>query len=279
MTSAGGAAFAPEWLALREGADAEARSERAAEVVRDLGRVVADLGCGTGSLGRWLAPRLSGSERWVLFDRDPGLLALARETVPVNRVRTRELDLASLRARDLDGVTLVAASALLDLLTRAEVETLAGAVVAAGCPALLTLTVVGRVELSPADPLDARVGRAFDDHQRRGGRLGPDAAAVAAEVFEGLGARTHAFASPWRLGPDRADLLREWLRGWVGAAVEQEPGLPVAGYLERRLEQCGRGGLRAVVHHTDLVVLPGSAGTAASSGSAGAVRPPGTESS
>ncbi|MFI6577908.1 class I SAM-dependent methyltransferase [Nocardiopsis sp. NPDC050513] len=256
MTSTGVPAFAPEWLALREGADAEARSERAVEEVRGHGRVVADLGCGTGSFGRWLAPRLPESRRWVLFDRDPALLALARESVPVDRAQTRELDLASLRARDLEGVSLVAASALLDLLTRAEVEALAGAVVGAGCPALLTLTVAGRVELSPADPLDARVARAFDDHQRRGGRLGPDAAAVTAEVFAGLGARTRAFASPWRLGPDRGDLLAEWLRGWVGAAAEQEPGLPVAAYLERRMEQCERGRLRAAVHHTDLVVLP-----------------------
>ncbi|OLT30666.1 trans-aconitate methyltransferase [Nocardiopsis sp. CNR-923] len=255
MTSTGVPAFAPEWLALREGADARARSERAVEQVRGHGRVVADLGCGTGSFGRWLAPRLPETRRWVLVDRDPALLALARESVPVGHVRTRALDLASLRARDLDGVTLVAASALLDLLTRAEVEALAGAVVGAGCPALLTLTVSGRVELSPTDPLDARVGRAFDDHQRRGGRLGPDAVAVTAGVFGGLGARTRAFASPWRLGPEHRDLLRAWLLGWVGAAAEQEPGLAVSAYLERRLEQCGRGRLRATVHHTDLVVL------------------------
>ena len=51
----------------------------------------------------------------------------------------------------------------------------------AGCPILLTLSVVGRVELTPADPLDRRVAAAFDAHQRRtterGRLLGPDAAA------------------------------------------------------------------------------------------------------
>ncbi|WP_017600119.1 class I SAM-dependent methyltransferase [Nocardiopsis lucentensis] len=279
MTSTGVPEFAPEWLALREGADAEARSARAVEMVRDHGRVVADLGCGTGSLGRWLAPRLPGSGRWVLFDRDPALLALARPTVPVGRVEARLRDLGALGTADLAGCTLVAASALLDLLTRAEVETLAGAVVAAGCPALLTLSVVGRVELSPADPLDARVERAFNDHQRREGRLGPDSVAVAAEVFEGLGARTHAFASPWRLGPRWAELTREWLRGWVGAAADQEPGLPVAGYLERRLAECDEGRLRAVVHHTDLVVLPGAGGPVPQPGSTDRARPQGVEPS
>ena len=33
---------------------------------------------------------------------------------------------------------------------------------------LLALTVVGRVALTPADPLDARIGAAFNAHQRRG---------------------------------------------------------------------------------------------------------------
>ena len=40
---------------------------------------------------------------------------------------------------------------------------------------LLALTVVGRVALTPAEPLDARIGAAFNDHQRRDGLLGPDA--------------------------------------------------------------------------------------------------------
>ena len=47
----------------------------------------------------------------------------------------------------------------------------------AGLPLLFALTVIGRVTLSPAEPLDARIGAAFNAHQRRGGRLGPDAVA------------------------------------------------------------------------------------------------------
>nr|WP_036553799.1 class I SAM-dependent methyltransferase [Nocardiopsis sp. CNT312] len=250
-------AFTPQWLALREEADGRARSERAVDAVRGHGQVVADLGCGTGSLGRWLVPRLPESRRWVLFDRDPALLDLARRSVPAAEVATRPGELSELRPADLEGVTLVAASALLDLFTRAEVAALAAAVTGVGCPALLTLSVVGRVELSPADPRDTDIARAFDAHQRRGGRLGPDAADVAAEVFRSLGARVEEFASPWRLGPEQAALTEQWLRGWVRAAVEQEPGLPVRDYLDRRLEECAHMRLHVVVHHTDLVVLPG----------------------
>ena len=44
--------------------------------------VVRDLGCGTGSLGRWLAPQLPGPQSWVLHDRDADLLARAEAGLP-----------------------------------------------------------------------------------------------------------------------------------------------------------------------------------------------------
>ncbi|RKS09065.1 hypothetical protein DFP74_4793 [Nocardiopsis sp. Huas11] len=248
--------FAPEWLALREDADARARSREPVGLIGDRGRVIADLGCGSGSLGRWLAPRLPSPQHWVLFDRDPRLLAMAEHGVPGATTETRRCDLASLRATDLAGCTLVAASALLDVLTRPAVDALAGAVVDAGCPALFSLTVAGRVELDPADPLDGAVARAFDAHQRRAGLLGPDAVEAARAAFAERGVATRTFPSPWRLGPDEGELLAAWLRGWVGAAQEQDPALPAAAYLERRSAQCSRGALSAVVHHTDLWADP-----------------------
>ena len=41
--------------------------------------VVHDLGSGTGSMGRWLAPLLDGPQHWVLHDRDPDLLHVAAD--------------------------------------------------------------------------------------------------------------------------------------------------------------------------------------------------------
>ncbi|MCT2583424.1 class I SAM-dependent methyltransferase [Actinophytocola gossypii] len=255
--------FAPEWLALREDADAAARAEDLLEPLRSHlipPLVVRDLGCGTGAMGRWLAPRLPGEQRWLLTDRDPALLAQAAGSLPVPAVAILR-DLTDLTAADLAGASLVTASALLDLLTADEVDALAAACVAAGCPALLTLTVVGRVELEPADPLDANLTAAFNAHQRRtvtGRRLlGPDAADVAAAAFDRRGAVVHRRSSPWRLGPDRRELTARWLRGWVDAAEEQEPGLAVDAYLHRRLAACEAGELRATIHHEDLLALPG----------------------
>ncbi len=274
-------AFAPDWLYLREPADAAARATELLEPLREqLPRgeelVVRDLGCGTGSLGRWLAARLPGTQRWILHDHDTDLLTHARGSLPATALDgspvtavAEQRDITALRAADLAGTSLVTASALLDLLTEAEVTALATAIVEAGCAALFVLSVTGRVELSPADPLDDEITAAFNAHQRRttGGRrlLGPDAVDVAAAAFRGLGATVVRAGSAWELGPDQAELQRQWLEGWVGAAVEQRPDLlPAAdGYLRRRLELAQSGELHAVVHHGDLLVLPPSSGAAA----------------
>jgi SAM-dependent methyltransferase len=283
LSTSPAAAFSPQWLALREDADADARSAALLDPLRahlESTRrgagplVVRDLGCGTGSLGRWLTRELPGPQHWILHDRDPRLLSLAaaslagladRDGGPVT-VDTREGDLTRLRASDLAGTSLVTASALLDLLTFGEVDALAEACVGANCPALLTLSVVGSVELDPADPLDAEIAAAFDAHQRResGGRrlLGPDAVTAAAEAFERRGVRLLTRPSPWRLGADQGELAREWLRGWVGAACEQRPDLAAEkdAYLHRRLGASAAGELRVLVGHSDLLALPGIPG-------------------
>ncbi|WP_410610312.1 methyltransferase domain-containing protein [Amycolatopsis sp. lyj-109] len=268
-------AFAPDWLYLREPADAAARATGLLDPLQDhlpTGEevVIRDLGCGTGSLGRWLAARLPGTQRWILHDHDTELLTHAQESLPGTAldgspvtVVAEQRDITALRAEDLAGTSLVTASALLDLLTRAETTALATSIVEAGCVALLMLSVTGRVEFSPADPLDPAMAAAFNAHQRRvteDGRrlLGPNAVDVAAAEFRRLGATVRRAETAWRLGPDQAELQRQWLEGWVGAAVEQLPELgPVAGvYLQRRLEQAAAGELYAVIHHADLLVLP-----------------------
>ncbi|GLZ12069.1 trans-aconitate methyltransferase [Actinomadura sp. NBRC 104425] len=286
MSAAVAGAIDPGWLELREDADAEARAAGLLDPLRAhlAGRaarplVVRDLGCGTGSMARWLAGRLPGPQHWVLYDHDPALLALAAARLPARTAdggavtaEAHRRDITRLRAADLAGTSLVTASALLDLLTGPEVAGLAEACAGAGVPALLVLSVVGRVELAPADPLDGAIAEAFNAHQRRSRgapvpvtlprttarKLGPDAVDAAAEAFARAGMAVHRRPSPWRLGPARAALTAEWLRGWVRYAVEQRPALaaPAGPYLRRRLRQCAAGELRAVVGHEDLLALP-----------------------
>ncbi len=245
------ASVAPGWLVLREPADAAARSTELAErLARHLAGPLAihDLGGGSGSMGRWLAPQLPGPQHWVVHDRDEDLLELAAATY-----ETRRSDITRLTQDDLAGASLVTASALLDLLTRDELHRML--VACTGLPLLLALTVVGRVSLSPAEPLDVRIGAAFNDHQRRGGLLGPDAVAAAVDA---TGAEVLVRPSPWRLDAAHADLTAGWLGGWIAAACEQEPALAAeaGAYRDRRLAQAAAGELAVTVDHADLLVLP-----------------------
>jgi hypothetical protein len=268
VTTAEAIRVSPEWLDLREAADAAARSRELVDELRRLAPAngrwsIHDLACGTGSMGRWLAPLLPGPQRWVLHDRDADLLALASLHAPAADVtiETRRSDVTRLDPEDLAGATLVTASALLDLLTWDELTRLILACARASCPVLLTLSVTGRVQLLPPDPLDGRTAAAFNAHQRRrtqrGRLLGPEAVEATVEGFRAMGAEVLVRPSPWRLGGAESHLAVEWLTGWLDAACAQEPALtPEADlYRLRRLREAAAGALAVTVGHADLLVL------------------------
>ena len=262
-----------DWLALREPSDAAAR---AVELVEELqaclpvgGAEIHDLGSGTGSMARWLAPRLPGRQHWILYDRDVELL----EMVPANppavpagagplTLETRRRDITRLAPNELSGAGLVTASALLDMLTAEELDRLVASCAGASCPVLVTLSVVGRVELDPADPLDEVVQAAFNAHQRRDNRagrlLGPDALERAVSAFVGRGLDVAVRTSPWQLGSEQAVLASAWFEGWLGAALEQQPDLGdrVISYRRRRRAEAISGLLAVTVHHEDLLATP-----------------------
>jgi len=259
VTQVGEERVTAAWLGLRGPADAAARSVELAGIVRDrlagtAHPVIHDLGSGTGSMARWLAPRLPGPQHWIMYDRDVELLehALTEPVGPAVTVETRCRDITRLAPADLRDASLITTSALLDMLTAEEVDRVVDACAAVGCPVLFTLSVVGRVELTPADPLDEAVNAAFNAHQRRttGGRglLGPDAVGATLAAFGRHGFDVVVRPSPWRLGAGDEDLTAEWFQGWVGAAREQDPAL-AAGYAARPLTA-------AVVHHVDLLAGP-----------------------
>ena len=258
-----------DWLELRAAADDAARSERLTAELRGSIRadrvVIHDLGAGSGAMVRWLAPRLPGPQTWVLHDADAEILAHVGLDDVVDAAGApltatiRVAPLADLPPDAFAGASAVVASALLDVITLSEAEGIVAACVAAGAPALFSLTVTGNVVLEPAHPLDAVLGAAFDDHQRREahGRplLGPDAVPVVAGLFAAAGWNVRTASTPWRLDPSEAELAAEWLEGWAAAAVEQRPGLASAAaeYVERRLA-CAS--LAVTVPHEDLLAWP-----------------------
>jgi trans-aconitate methyltransferase len=264
----------PDWLALRESADAAARAAELVDEVRmhlpsGSPVVIHDLGCGTGSMVRWLAPQLVGPQQWILYDRDGDLLEDAARGQSVASadgldvtIQTRQRDITRLGPGDLERASLITASALLDMFNADELDRFVATCAGAGCPVLITISVVGNVELSPSNQMDPLITEAFNAHQRReiGGShlLGPDAVAAAASAFTNLGFDVVVRPSPWLLGPHQSVLAAEWLTGWIGAACEQEPQLAadLESYAADRLRAAQSGQLTVTVHHQDLLARP-----------------------
>jgi hypothetical protein len=237
-----------------------------------------DLGSGTGSMMRWLAPLLPGPQTWTLHDWNAdlieqaaaGIRPLDRDGVPIS-VRTQPGNLADLRAAVLGpagqpAASLVTASALLDVLTVNEIHAIVDAVLDVGCPVLLALTVTGDVRLSPADELDPAFQAAVNAHQRRdiGTRrqVGQDGAAIAGRLFTEAGWHVRSSTTTWRLDHYRPRLLAEWFDGWVDAALEfdaehdAELQAHAARYRRGRAAEIERGELTAHIDHLDLLAWP-----------------------
>jgi len=264
----------PSWLALRERADAAARAvslvdQLRRELTADRPLLVHDLACGTGSMLRWLAPQLPGPQHWICYDVDPDLLTIA--ALDADRrasdgsavtVEVRNRDVTRLERDECEGAALITTSALLDLLTADELDRIVGSCVGARCPALLTLSVTGRVELWPPHPLDAAVSAAFNAHQQRtvGGRrlLGPQAADAVVDAFGEAGHEVLLRATPWRLDTGTRELTTAWFTGWLTAACEQDPALltQTRDYAQQRLGDAEAGRLRVLVHHRDVLAWP-----------------------
>jgi SAM-dependent methyltransferase len=266
--------FDPSWLELREPVDHRSRPRQLLEPLREWwaegGRsAVLDLGCGTGSNLRYLAPELPDARTWTLLDHDAGLLARAEE---ISRTRVGahlELhiiqgDLAEEGLGAVARADLVTASALLDLVSEEWLRALASVCSHAGCAALFALTYDGVVEWrGAADPVDRIVLEAVNEHQRSdkglGAALGPAAAFAAEAVFEDHGYRTRLVPSPWELGADDTLLGDALIDGWVAAAAELHPGRhdDLAAWAERRKTALATGDTRLKVGHLDLLALPG----------------------
>ena len=278
--------FTPDWLALREPVD---HRSRAADLLAPLdewwdtrpSRRVLDLGSGTGSNLRYLAPRLSGAQQWTLVDWDAALLDRATHTtvaVPgVAEVHCVPGELAREGLELVGGADLVTASALLDLVTREWLERLVAACRAAGNAALLSLTWDGTMTWSDPDHEredpddhrdrhdhhydDALVAEAVRSHQLRdkgmGPALGPAAGPAAERAFDAAGYDTWLVPSPWRLGTADASLARALIDGWGAAASEQRPedASLIRDWVQRRRPtDFTRFGLE--VGHVDLLALP-----------------------
>jgi len=255
--------FDPGWLALREPADHAARaSSLLPEVAAVVGPcpVVVDLGCGTGSNLRGLAPHLPAAQRWRLVDHDRRLLAEAVSRVPPG-TETIVADLRNLKGLPLEGATLVTAAALFDLLSARWFDRFAARLAAKRLPLYAVLTYDGATRWAPPHPLDPLMHEALNTHQRAdkgfGPALGPDAPGHMERTLAALGYRVSTADSAWILGPDRAELAIATGAGYARSAVELGMATEVeAGeWLDFRRGAAARGTM--VVGHRDLLAVPG----------------------
>ncbi len=264
---------ASDWLSLRRPADHAARrptlpalqrlSQHLSADLGDSGSIsVLDLGAGTGSNLAWLGPRLDVPQAWTLIDRDEDLLRLApvkpsAQVVSVRRLAAELDEVAAAQLRD-DVPILVTCSAVLDVLTTAQVESLCQRIAETGVTALFSLSVTGRVDITPGMSLDDRIDAIFNAHQQRDGLAGPGATSVARGVLLAAGFDVEVIATPWELGPHDAVLAERYLKDRVASAVEHDPSLAKSSraWLSSRLQELREGTLTVRVGHEDLVAIP-----------------------
>ena len=220
--------FPAAWLALREPYDARAAAARLRVGSppgprRGAGRASIDLGAGTGSTLRRLAPRLPAGQRWTLVEIDPALIAAGEAALAGAAARFRRLDLRTdLEALGDEPADILAASALLDLVSADWLERLV-ALARGAWDARSTRASPTTVASSGGRPTRATTRSAMRSTGTRGRdkgfgpALGPDAADALAGVL--AGPRGAALArSDWRLGPGDGAIQRALLDGYLGAA-------------------------------------------------------------
>lgn len=235
-----------------------------------------DVGAGTGANQEWLGPQMhtqmgaAWTQEWHLLDHDASLLAAAQpSTAPwlgksnrhVGGVETVAAVLA-----DVQPLRVMTCSALLDLLTSAQVDSLVHACVTGADAALWSLSVTGEVQLDPDHHYDRRVADLFNQHQRGGDEsdptLGPDAWSYAKRAFVAAGWHVDVLHTPWHLGNGDEALTRRLLTERAAAArsAASDPAScqGVDEWLATRLHDIEAGRLLLSVDHVDVLALPPS---------------------
>lgn len=221
--------------------------------------VVVDLGSGTGSTARAFAPAVGDGWQWRFVDGEPELLEIAQARHPGSEQVI--LDLRDIDQLPLEGVALVTASALLDLMPLDWVTGLAGKLQTAGIPFYAALSYNGIMRWSPPHAADDDVTDAFNRHQRSdkgiGAALGPTAAESTAQVFEQHGFDVFRGDSPWTLGASEGALHQELLVG-IGNAAAEAGSAQARDWVADRLADVPQSA--GYIGHTDILALPRKVG-------------------
>ncbi|MBU8537642.1 class I SAM-dependent methyltransferase [Falsiroseomonas tokyonensis] len=284
--------FDGDWLELREPHDGAARNlalaEQLAAALPARPRLL-DLGAGTGSLMRWMAPIIGRAQAWTLVDADGGLLSRAftttaafaedqdwpatfanRKTLLVHapggawRMEGLIADLREApQGLPLGQVDAVVNTALCDLVSEDWVSRMAAGCAKHRLPFYAALNVTGRERFDPPHRADALVARGFARDQLRdkgfgGIALGARAPGVIAAAFAAHGYSVQRAPSDWRIPRQDPEMVAQLASGHAQAAMGQlrRDRSRILHWAVDRRAQAGLARLSARIGHADVLCLP-----------------------
>lgn len=246
--------FSSQWLALREPADHRSTNPTLREQLNALlmhSRTndsqplrIIDLGSGTGSNLRGLAPHLNSDQHWTLIDYDPKLIEAARHTLTAwadsadassdtvlhlkkSGKRIQVDFLCTDLSKNIETILeqpadLLTAAAFFDLVAETWLERFCSALCT---PFYTVLTYDGTEQWIPKHPADVEALRAFHAHQATdkgfGLAAGPRAVDIMQRRLLDYGFQVSIAPSPWELDQTHdSDLIHALATGSAQAVGE-----------------------------------------------------------
>ncbi|CAM3805755.1 class I SAM-dependent methyltransferase [Polynucleobacter antarcticus] len=285
--------FSSDWLALREAADHRARdSLLQAQVIRYLDTIAAtqteplrliDLGSGTGSNLRALAPYLPIAQHWTLVDHDPALLHAARialigwadEQMHTSESHNQKTFIALINplaiskghkqitveflctdlAKNIESVLalpadIITAAAFFDLVAEDWLFRFCNAL---SKPLYTVLSYNGIENWSPPLDSDPAILKAFHAHQQTdkgfGVAAGPNAINIMQKLLSQRHFQTICASSPWVLNAQDRLLIESLAKGSAAAVLETDlvNSTVVNQWMDSRLQADN-----CIIGHTDF---------------------------
>jgi hypothetical protein len=285
--------FSSDWLSLREPVDHRSRNQSLQlTVLNYLAQIktvnpasvrFTDLGSGTGSNLRALAPHLHSDQHWTLVDYDVELLRTARDTLlawgdseinsfdalsainssvsikPLSILKQGKKIVVEFKCVDLlnnyqailnEPADLITAAAFFDLVAEPWLTKFCATL---SKPLYTVLTYDGIEKWSPPERIDADVLNAFHQHQRTdkgfGSALGPSAAVRLENLLNAQHFTTLCVSSPWLLDRQDSRLIEQLAIGTARAVREMNV---IPGPAINQWEQNRRQASQCEIGHIDL---------------------------